>query len=215
MGIIEIFADEFDPGMNFRQKNYIRISVYLQSIFFGFMVRYHGCFSPRDNQDDVFMNEQSNDAQMQEIEKIVEQHSAKKSNLIPILQDVQERWGYISETAIDQIAKALRFSENTIYGVTTFYAQFRFNKPGKHIIRACSGTACHVRGGHRILQRIGRQLEISPDETTEDGLFSLEKVACMGCCALAPVMVVDSEVFGSCTPVKVDEIITGYNMEEE
>lgn len=161
------------------------------------------------------MNEQSNDEVMQEIDKIIEQHSAKKSNLIPILQGVQERWGYLSETSINQIAKSLGVSENTIYGVATFYAQFRFNKPGKHIIRACSGTACHVRGGQRIFRGIGRRLEITHGETTEDGLFSLEKVACMGCCALAPVVVVDDEVFGSCTPVKVNEIITNYNEEEE
>ena len=161
------------------------------------------------------MDEESNEEVMQEIDRIIAEHSAKKSNLIPIVQVIQEHWGYISEASVDRIASGLQISENTIYGVATFYAQFRFNKPGKHIIRACSGTACHVRGGHRIFRGIGRRLEITHGETTEDGLYSLEKVACMGCCALAPVVVVDDEVFGSCTPVKVDEIITRYNEEEE
>jgi NADH-quinone oxidoreductase subunit E len=142
-----------------------------------------------------------------EIKKIIKPFENKKGALISILQRVQKKYGYLSSEAISALAEELKISENVIYGVATFYSQFRFNKPGKFQIKACQGTACHVRGAKKILGEIEQNLKITHGETTEDELFSLEKVACMGCCALAPVMVVNDEVYGTCTPIKVRKTI--------
>lgn len=142
-----------------------------------------------------------------EIKKIVKQFYFKKSALISILQGIQKKYGYLSRDAISILAGELKVTENEIYGVATFYSQFRFNKPGKYQIKACQGTACHVRGAKKILGEIEQELKITHGETTDDELFSLEKVACMGCCALSPVMVVNDEVYGTCTPSKVRKII--------
>ncbi len=142
-----------------------------------------------------------------EIKKIVKKYKGKKSALISILQEIQKKNGYLPKDAISTLAEELKISENEIYGVATFYSQFRFNKPGKYQLKACQGTACHVRGGKRIMGEIERELKITHGETTEDGLFSLERVACMGCCALAPVIVENDKVYGTCTPVKVREVI--------
>jgi len=144
------------------------------------------------------------------IATLVERHGRGRNNLIPLLQDIQEEHGYLPREALSALAHGTGVSVHEIYGVATFYKQFRFNKPGKHQIRVCEGTACHVRGGARILDAVERCIGIGPDETTEDGLFSLELVACMGCCALAPVMVVDDDVYGSCTTTKVADILQGY-----
>lgn len=149
-----------------------------------------------------------------EMNEILKRHDLVESNIIPILQDVQERYRYLPKRAISIIADAVGLSENVIYGVATFYAQFRFNKPGRYEIKACVGTACHVRGGKRILKALENRLGIKHGETTDDGLFSIDTVACMGCCALAPVLVVDDEVFGSSTPTKVDGIITKCEEED-
>ena len=142
-----------------------------------------------------------------EIKTITTRFEGKKGALISILQEVQKKYGYLPREAISALADELKISENEIYGVATFYAQFRFNKPGKYQIRICQGTACHVRGGKRIMREIERELGISHGETTDDGLFSLERVACMGCCALAPVFVINDTVYGTCTQAKVREII--------
>jgi len=141
------------------------------------------------------------------IKKIIEPFKDKKGALLSILQQVQKKYGYLPREAIYALAEELKTSENEIYGVATFYSQFRFNKPGKHQIKACQGTACHVRGAKKILGEIEQNLKITHGETTEDELFSLEKVACMGCCALAPVIVVNDEVYGTCTPTKVRKTI--------
>ena len=148
-----------------------------------------------------------------EIKKITTQFTGKKGALISILQDVQKKFGYLSKEAISALAEELKISENEIYGVATFYAQFRFNKPGKYQIRVCQGTACHVRGGKRIMGVTEQDLNITHGETTEDDLFSLERVACMGCCALAPVIAVNDQVYATCTPTKVREIINNSKVE--
>lgn len=116
--------------------------------------------------------------------------------LISILQEVQERFGYLPPEAMAEIARFLKMSESEIYGVATFYAQFRFTRPGEHQVRVCLGTACHVRGGERILEEMERALGISAGGVTPDYKFGLEQVACFGSCALAPVMVVDKAVYG-------------------
>ncbi len=132
---------------------------------------------------------------------------------IPVLQKVQEKLGYLPEETISEIANFLGLSKNEIYGVASFYAQFRFERQGEHTVRVCQGTACYVRGGRRILDTVEREIGIHPGETTEDYKFSLERVACFGSCALAPVMVVDKTVYGRVTTVKARQILAEYQGE--
>jgi len=142
-----------------------------------------------------------------EVESILAGYSRGRENLIPILQDVQERMGYLAEDALERISGFLDLSPHDVYGVATFYAQFRFNPPGKHHIKVCQGTACHVRGGNLILESVTRKLGIHDGETTEDLNFSLERVACFGSCALAPVVVIDNKVYARLTPKKTEKLI--------
>jgi NADH-quinone oxidoreductase subunit E len=127
--------------------------------------------------------------------------------LIPILQDVQKVLGYVPREAMREIARFLNLPESTVYGVVTFYAQFYLTRQGKHRIKVCRGTACHVRGSARIMEVVKKKLGIKPGETTPDYRFSLERVACFGSCALAPVMVVDGKVHGRMTPQKAEKIL--------
>ena len=127
--------------------------------------------------------------------------------LIPILQEVQESQGYVSPDAIDEIGAFIGVSSGEIFGVASFYAHFRFTKPGKHTVKVCRGTACHVRGSERILEGVERELKIKAGETTPDGLYSLERVACFGCCALAPVVVVDKDVHGRMSSPKTQRLL--------
>ncbi len=147
----------------------------------------------------------------QKIKKILEASNHDPKNLIQILQDLQDEFYYLPEKIITHIAKELNVSEHHIFGVATFYSQFKFIKPGKHIIRVCMGTACHVLGSESLLDNLSRDLAIMPGETTKDGLFSLESVYCLGCCALAPVMVIDEDVYGNMTAAKVNRILRKYN----
>ena len=124
-------------------------------------------------------------------------------NLISILQKIQEEFGYLPESQIHQISKRLKISMSKIYGVATFYAQFRFTKLPRHTIKICLGTACHVRAGEKILAALERELNIACGEATPDNKFGLERVACFGCCALAPVVVIDNKVYSRMTPQKI------------
>ena len=123
--------------------------------------------------------------------------------------------GYLPEESFSEIAHFLGLSKSDIYGVASFYAQFRFERQGEHSIRVCQGTACHVRGGKRIMETVTRELGIQPGGTTEDYKFSLERVACFGSCALAPVMVVDDAVHGKMTTVKARQVLGRYLQEAE
>ncbi len=145
----------------------------------------------------------------QQLDLIFSNHPPTRDSLIPILQDVQESMQFLSAEAVEAVARFLDLSENDVYGVATFYAQFRFHPPGRHHIRVCQGTACHVRGSGLILEGVSRRLGIAPGETTEDGKFSLERVACFGSCALAPVVVLDEKVYGRMTPRKTQKMIEG------
>ena len=140
-------------------------------------------------------------------------YRGQRGAAIPVLQKVQEELGYLSEEAISEIADFLGLTKNEVYGIASFYAQFRFERQGEHVIRSCQGTACYVRGGRRILETVERELGIQPGETTEDYKFSLERVACFGSCALAPVMVVDKTVYGRMTTVKARQILAEYQGE--
>ncbi|MGD9117847.1 MAG: NADH-quinone oxidoreductase subunit NuoE [Dehalococcoidia bacterium] len=145
----------------------------------------------------------------QESEKITANYTRDSGNLIPILQEAQEKFGYLPAEAMQEIAKHLRLPESTVFGVSTFYAQFKLTPTGRKTITVCRGTACHVRGGARILKEIERRLGIKPGETTEDMEYSLETVACIGACALAPTMRVDNETYGQMTTKKVVEVLGG------
>ena len=140
------------------------------------------------------------------IEALFEKHARRPENLIPILQDVQREFGYISTESIKKISRYLRISENQIFGVSSFYAQFRFTKPGLHSIKVCLGTACHVRGGGTLLETLERGLEIKCGETTPDGKYDLDRVACLGCCALSPVVQIDKEIHSRVTVSKLTQL---------
>jgi NADH-quinone oxidoreductase subunit E len=138
-----------------------------------------------------------------------------RGQLIPILQMIQEKHGYLASKAIEMVAEQLEIPICEVYGVATFYNQFRFHPPGKHQIKVCLGTACHIRGGDIILENFERKLGIRSGETTTDREFSIDRVACVGCCALAPVAIVDNTVQGQMAPSKVEGIILGFQIEKE
>jgi NADH-quinone oxidoreductase subunit E len=133
---------------------------------------------------------------------------ARPENLIAILQEIQERHGYLSEDALRALSAVTGVSENEIYGVATFYAQFRFQPPAEHTIHVCQGTACHVRGGHQLLHDFEERLNIKAGETTPDRKFGIERVACVGCCALAPVVLVDGHVRAGMKPKMVRGLLS-------
>jgi NADH:ubiquinone oxidoreductase subunit E len=139
----------------------------------------------------------------EQLDDILSRYSKERGNLIPLLQEVQERFGYLPEEAIQEIADFLKLSNSAVYAVSTFYAQFKFTPTGKRLIKVCRGTACHVRGGAQVLREVEKRLGIKPGETTEDLEYTLEMIACFGSCALAPVMVVDNNVYGRMTTTQV------------
>jgi len=132
-----------------------------------------------------------------------------RQELIPILQEAQEQFRYLPAEAMREISKFLRIPESTIYGVSTFYAQFKLTPLGRKIVKICRGTACHVRGGAKILEETEKILGIKAGETTDDLEYTLESIACFGSCALAPVMVIDNNVHGRMATKKVKGVITG------
>ncbi len=144
---------------------------------------------------------------LSELSPIFEKYRGKRGFLIPLLQDVQGHYGYVPEDVVGLISKEFAVPSMDIYGVLTFYAQFYLTPRGKHTIRACQGTACYIMGGREILEHLKDNLNISLDETTEDGLITLETVACLGCCGMAPVMAIDDGIHGKCSVGKGDELI--------
>jgi NADH-quinone oxidoreductase subunit E len=144
------------------------------------------------------------------IKDLISSKALDKSKIILLLQEVQQEFGYLSREVITELSKQLKLPAVDIYGIATFYEQFRFTKPGKHLIKVCEGTACHVKGGAAITQTLERELGIGPGETTEDELFSLERVACLGCCALAPVIVIDEEIHGMMSASNLTSVLDNY-----
>jgi NADH-quinone oxidoreductase subunit E len=134
----------------------------------------------------------------------------ERASLIPILQKVQGKLGYLPREAMQEIAKHLDIAAIDVYGVVTFYNQFRLNPPGKHSIRVCLGTACHMKGGYITLDAWQRRLNIKPRQTTPDREFDLDTVACVGCCAMAPVTVIDNKPEGKVEPTRVDGILLAF-----
>ena len=143
----------------------------------------------------------------EELGEILSRYSGEKSDLIPILQEAQEKFGYLPGEVMQKIAKFLRLPESIVYGVATFYAQFKFIPTGKRTVKVCRGTACHVRGAARILREVEKRLGIKPGETTDDLEYSLETIACFGSCALAPVTVIDRNVYGRMKTTRVGKIL--------
>ena len=143
----------------------------------------------------------------EQLDGILSRYDGGSGNLIPILQEAQERFGYLPAEVMTGIAKFLRLPESNVFGVATFYAQFKFTPTGKRIVKVCRGTACHVREGARILSEVEKQLGIKSGETTDDLKYSLETIACFGSCALAPVVVIDKTVYGRMTVKKVAEVL--------
>ena len=133
--------------------------------------------------------------------------SDQKGILIPLLQSAQDYYGYIPESAIEYISEIVDIPPAEIYGVITFYSQFRLKPLGKYVVRICEGTACHVNGAKNILRVLQNDLGIAVGETSDDGLFTLQSVACLGCCSLAPVIMVNDKTYGNLSPNKIQSII--------
>jgi NADH-quinone oxidoreductase subunit E len=131
--------------------------------------------------------------------------------LIPLLQSAQNSYGYIPEKVIHYISELVNIPAAEIYGVITFYSQFRLKPPGKNLIRICEGTACHVNGSRTVLSVLQDELGISTGETTDDGLFSLESVACLGCCSLAPVIMINNDTYGNLTSERIRKILNDFH----
>lgn len=154
-------------------------------------------------------------AMYEDIASIISSFDKRRENLIPMLQKIQEGHSYLPARAMAMVAKHLNISPSEVYGVASFYNQFRFHPPGRHQIRVCMGTACHVAGADVILENFERRLKIKDGQTTSDREFSIESVACVGCCALAPVAVVDETTQGHMAPSRVEGLLLGFRMEKE
>ena len=141
------------------------------------------------------------------LDPLLAEAAGVRGSLIPVLQKAQEVYGYLPAAAIARISERLRVPESEIFGVLTFYSQFYLTPRGRHVVRCCRGTACHVRGAKAVLRKVEDRLGLTDGETTPDFQFTLETVACLGACALAPVMVVDGGYYGKMTPQKIDAIL--------
>ena len=146
-------------------------------------------------------------AMEEKIERRLKDIQENKGALIPLLQTVQSELGYISPEAVKAASNALGISESEVYGVATFYSEFRLRMPGKHDIKVCLGTSCYLKGGRRLLEHLTKRLCIRSGETTADGKFSLETVACLGCCSRSPVISIDGITYGNVTPSRADSIL--------
>lgn len=154
-------------------------------------------------------------AEFQELDDVLKKYEGIDGSLITILQKTQDIYGYLSVPMIEYISLATKIKSAKIYGVATFYTQFRLKPVGKYLIMLCQGTACHVNGSKRIEEAINEELNISEGETTEDGLFTLNNVACLGCCSLSPVMMINGETYGKLTPEMTKEIIRNLKADSD
>ena len=148
------------------------------------------------------------------LKDVLDHYADVKGSLITILQKTQEIYGYIPIDAVYHISERTGLTPAKIMGVATFYSQFRFQAVGKYLIMICKGTACYVNGAERIIEAVQEELSIGDNQTTEDGLFSLSLVSCLGCCSLAPVMMINEDTYGSLTPDKVKKILRDIREKE-
>ncbi len=144
---------------------------------------------------------------MKEVSAILRRHGTQRDACINVLQDIQKAYGHLPAEALRYVVAHSRITGRQIYGVATFYERFRFKPAGKHMIRTCHGTACHVNGARHTSRAIEETLDVKSQDTTEDGLFTFESVACLGCCSLAPVMMIDEHVYGRMTPKEMRKIL--------
>jgi len=151
----------------------------------------------------------------EETRQVLEGLAPEQRNLITILQKVQKHFGYLPREAMIEVARSQGIHETRVYSVASFYNQFRFVPPGKYPVKVCMGTACHIKGGDNILKVWETKLGIREGEVTEDRKFSLDRVACVGCCAMAPVALVGEEVHGGMMPTRVEGILLAIRMKEE
>ncbi len=154
------------------------------------------------------------DVDLSLLDPIIQKYKNVKGNMIPILQHTQELYGFIPRQAFIKISDETGLKLSDMYGVATFYAQFRLNPVGKHIIKVCHGTACHVQNANKISDALQEALNIKDGETTEDNLFTLESVACLGCCSLAPVMMIGIETFGKLNGNEAVKIVKDIKIKE-
>jgi len=145
---------------------------------------------------------------------LAELRISPESSLIGVLQEVQGRFGYLPPEVLKKLSQRIRIPLSRIYGVVSFYAEFYTEPHGQHTIRVCRGTACHVKGGSRVLEAVEQELGISEGESTPDLMFYLETVACLGACFLAPAMMIDDQYFGKLTPERVKTILRSYQNKE-
>jgi NADH:ubiquinone oxidoreductase subunit E len=149
------------------------------------------------------------------LDEILQEHRVEEGALIPVLQEAQNIYGYLPEEVLLRIGRTLKVPMSKIYGVITFYAQFYLHPRGRHVIKSCQGTACHVRGAKGVLESLCRELKVEPGGTTEDLNFSLETVACVGTCFLGPVIMIDEDYYGKLTPRKAAGVLKKYGQEPE
>ena len=146
-----------------------------------------------------------------EVDSVVEQHGNRESEVISILQDIQQQMNYLAREVLEHVAEKMGIPLAKVYRIATFYNAFSLKPRGRHLINVCLGTACHVRGGERILEKLERDLKAKRGETTQDQRFTLETVHCLGCCSLSPVMVVDGQTFGRLNQNTVVKLLKGFN----
>lgn len=158
---------------------------------------------------------QEQEVNRQTTRKVLKRFTGKRENLVPILQQVQDALGYLPREAMLEVAAFLKVPEMDVYSVVTFYNQFRLIPPGKHSVRVCLGTACHMKGGYILLDAWKRRLSIDRGQTTPDREFDLDTVACVGCCAMAPVNVIDKKAEARVSPTRVDGILLAFKTEKE
>jgi NADH-quinone oxidoreductase subunit E len=147
---------------------------------------------------------------LSKMDPILEKFRGQEGALIPVLQEAQGIYGYLPEEVLARISRELKIPLSRVYGVVTFYAQFYLTPRGRHTVRVCRGTACHVRGGKNVLKAVQQFLGIEESETTADFKFTFETVACLGACALSPVLLVDKTYYGKLTPPKVEKVLKQY-----
>jgi len=149
-----------------------------------------------------------------EVSSIIDKHTGEQWGLIPLLQDIQEAVGYIPPESIEEISEALHLFPSQVQGVVTFYAGFSLTPRGKHVVRVCRGTACHVKGGRSILRLMKKELGLEEGETGPDYRFTLETAACLGACFLAPAMMIDRTYYGRLTPGQVGTVLAQFRKQE-
>ncbi|MDP2969912.1 MAG: NADH-quinone oxidoreductase subunit NuoE [Deltaproteobacteria bacterium] len=160
------------------------------------------------------MKEKGGELSTEELSTILEKHRSERNGLIHTLLEIQKEFGYLPKEAMKRVAHFLGMKPIDVWGVATFFNQFRLTPLGRNHIKACLGTACHLAGGRLVLEALERELSIKVGETSGDGHFSLERVACIGCCVLAPVMVIKDKIYPRMSPFKVEESLIPYRQEE-